>query len=288
MIDYVEVSAPHFDEWPPQSHRHIFFESKNKGDEQAYGREVLTRFLERAWRRAVAADEVTPFLNLFARYRSDFDTFEGAMVEVLATVLATPEFLYLTQRSAGDEKKPATISDAELASRLSFFLWSSVPDEELLTLARSGKLKDPAILNAQVDRLLADPRAERFSQHFVEQWLGLDGLESVTHVKDEALREVMRQEPIAFFREVLRSNGSVMDFLHSDYLVLNERLAQQYGIPGVVGSDFRKVPIAVQTQRGGVMPITHLRLVRSGAAHYVACGAMTRCQRAGIVSQAAR
>src|SRR5205085_2718024 len=130
MIDHVEISAPHFDRWPPQSHLDVFFESANKGDEQVYGREVLGRFLERAWRRPVAADEVIPFMALFAKYRPDFDTFEGAMLEVLATALATPEFLYITQRSsAQDGKKPRTIGDSELASRLSFFLCSSVPDQ---------------------------------------------------------------------------------------------------------------------------------------------------------------
>lgn len=264
LIDYIEVSAPHFDQWPPPSHLNIFMESQHKSDEQVYGREVLARFLERAWRRPVAAEEVVPFMDLFSKYRPDFDTFEGAMLEVLATVLASPEFLYLTQRSpAEDAQKPdaqkpetqrsGTISDQELASRLSFFLWSSVPDQELLDLARKGTLKDPAVLNAQVDRMLADPRARRFSEHFVEQWLGLDGLESVTHVKDAALKEAMRQEPIAFFREALRSNSSVMDFLHSDYVVVNERLAQHYGIPGVFGPHFRKVPGAAPTHRGGLL-----------------------------------
>ncbi len=254
VIDYIEVSAPHYDQWPPQSHLDIFISSKNKSDEQIYGREVLTHFLERAWRRPVAAAELAPFLDLFAKYRPDFDTFEGAMLEVLATVLATPEFLYLTQRSANvDAQQPATIDDHELASRLSFFLWSSIPDHELLQLARAGKLRDPAVLHSQVDRMLADPRAKRFAQHFVEQWLGLDGLESVTHVKDEALREAMRREPVAFFEEALRSNSSVLDFLHSDYVVVNERLAQHYGIAGVFGPHFRKVPIKAQTQRGGLL-----------------------------------
>jgi mono/diheme cytochrome c family protein len=261
VIDYIEVSAPHFDQWPPQSHLNIFIESKNKSDEQVYGREVLTHFLERAWRRRVAADEVVPFLNLFSKYRSDFDTFEGAMLEVLATALASPEFLYLTQRSTENAK--GTISDQELASRLSFFLWSSVPDRELLQLAREGKLKDPAVLNSQVERLLADPRAERFSQHFVEQWLGLDGLESVTHVKDAALREAMRLEPIAFFREALRSNSSVMDFLHSDYVVVNERLAQHYGVPSVFGPHFRKVPASEGTHRGGILTAAALLAMNS-------------------------
>lgn len=254
VIDYIEVSAPHFDQWPPPSHLNIFIESKNKSDEQQYGREVLTHFLERAWRRPVAADEVGPYMDLLAKYRPDFDSFEGAMLEVLATALASPEFLYLTQRSSsGNTQTPGTISDLELASRLSFFLWSSVPDQELLELARQGKLKDPAVLNSQVDRMLADARAERFGQHFAEQWLGLDGMESVTHVKDDALREAMRQEPIAFSREALRTNSSVIDFLHSDYVVVNERLAQHYGIPGVFGPHFRAVPVAADTRRGGML-----------------------------------
>ncbi len=262
MIDYIEVSAPHFDQWPPQSHLNIFFESKNKADEQLYSHEVLTRFLERAWRRPITADEVVPFVQLFTKHRSDFETFEAAMLEVLATALASPEFLYLTQRSA-EAKKPVSISNLELASRLSFFLWSSLPDEELLRLAREGKLKDPTILHAQVDRMLADTRAQRFSQHFVEQWLGLDGMESVTHVKDEALRAAMREEPIAFFREALRSNSSVMDFLHSDYTVINERLAQHYGISGVFGPHFRKVGEAAPTHRGGILTAAALLTMNS-------------------------
>lgn len=254
VIDYIEVSAPHYDQWPPQSHRDIFIPSKNTRDEQLYGHEVLTHFLERAWRRPVAAEEVAPFLKLFSNYRRDFDTFEACMLEVLATALATPEFLYLTQRSSiEDARGQNTISDSELATRLSFFLWSSLPDRELLQFAREGKLKEPAVLSAQVDRMLADPRARRFAQHFVEQWLGLDGMEAVTHFKDDALREAMRQEPIAFFEEVLRSNGSVFDFVHSDYVVVNERLAQHYGIAGVFGPHFRKVPVTAQTHRGGVL-----------------------------------
>lgn len=254
-IDYVEVSAPHFDQWPPQSHLAIFFESEHKSDEQAYGREVLTRFLEKAWRRPVASEEVARLMDLFAAYRPDFDTFEGAMLEVLATALAAPDFLYLTTRSSTDDAT-GTISATELASRLSFFLWSSVPDQELLRLAKDGTLKDPAVLNAQVDRMLADPRAQRLAQHFVEQWLGLDGLDSVTHVKDEALREAMRQEPIAFFEEALRNNSSVLDFLHCDCVVVNERLAQHYGVPNVFGPHFRKVPMPqanTTSQRGGIL-----------------------------------
>lgn len=267
VVDYIEISAPHFDQWPPQSHRDILIDSANRNDEVAYGRVVLVRFLERAWRRPVIAAEVEPFMELFAKYRSDFDTFEGAMLEVLATALATPEFLYLTQRTSAEAvQKPETITPTELASRLSFFLWSSVPDSELLELARNGTLNDPSVLNSQVDRMLGDSRALRFSQHFVEQWLGLDGMESVTHVKDVGLREAMREEPVAAFREILRSNSSVMDFLHADYVVVNERLAQHYGIPGVFGPHFRKVPITPQIPRGGMLTTAGILAMNSDGA----------------------
>ena len=254
LIDFIEISAPHYEQWPPRTHTNIFIESKNKSNEDKYGREVLARFTERAWRRPVTSQELDQLMALFAKFRPEFTNFEDAMLEVLATVLAAPEFLYLTlSESVGQSKDLRTISDVELASRLSFFLWSSIPDEELLELARQGRLKDPKVLNAQVKRMLADSRSERFSQNFVEQWLGLDGLSSVTHVNDRSLRESMQKEPIAFFSNVLNRNGSVMDFIHSDYVVVNERLAGHYKIPGVYGPHFRKVPIKPQANRGGIL-----------------------------------
>ena len=193
-------------------------------------------------------------MALFAKYRPEFSTFEDAMVEVLATALATPDFLYLTQRATTEEKKsPAKLSEFELASRLSIFLWSSIPDDKLLKLAEQGKLRKPEILADQVKRMLADPRSRRFSQNFVEQWLGLDGLNSVTHVPAGPLKDAIQEEPIAFFEEVLKHNHSIMDFIHSDYAVVNERLAAHYGIPKVFGPHFRKVSITPQMNRGGLL-----------------------------------
>ena len=254
LIDHIEISAPFYAQWPPGTHRDIFFESKNKSDEEIYGREVLGRFMRRAWRRPATSREVDQFMALFARYRPGFSHFEDAMVEVLATVLAAPEFLYLTQEVAADPAgNPGTISELELASRLSIFLWSSIPDEQLLEFAQQGKLKEPGVLAAQVKRMLADPRARRFSENFVQQWLGMDGLDSVTHVTDSSLKEAMRQEPVAFFQELLERNSSVMDFIHSDYAVVNERLAGHYRIPDVHGPHFRRVPINPQMNRGGVL-----------------------------------
>ncbi len=254
LIDHIEISAPFYAQWPPQTHRDIFFESKNKSDEEIYGREVLGRFMRRAWRRPATSRELDQFMVLFTSYRPGFSHFEDAMVEVLATVLAAPEFLYLTQEVAADQAgNPGTISDLELASRLSIFLWSSIPDEQLLEPAQQGKLKEPGVLEAQVKRMLADPRARRFSENFVQQWLGMDGLDSVTHVTDSSLKEAMRQEPIAFFQKLLERNSSVMDFIHSDYAVVNERLAGHYRIPDVHGPHFRRVPIDPQMNRGGVL-----------------------------------
>lgn len=253
-VDYVEISAPFYEQWPPKSHTDIFFESDNKGDEDAYAREVLAKFTRRAWRRPVASEEVDQLVALLNTNRPEFSNFEDAMLEVLATVLAAPEFLYLTQRVPnGRDETPATLTDVELASRLSFFLWCSIPDEELLRTAQQGKLKDIEVLTAQVKRMLADPRARRFSEHFVGQWLGLDGLNATTHVTDGSLKEAMHEEPIAFFQEVLNRNGSVMDFIHSDYVMVNERLAGHYRIPGVYGPHFRKVLVNPQTQRGGIL-----------------------------------
>ena len=254
LIDTIEISAPFYEQWPPKTHTDIFIASDNRSDEQTYGREVLNRFLRRVWRRPVTSQEIDQFMALFANYRPGFSTFEEAMVEVLATALATPEFLYLTQRvTTDDTQSSARISEFEFASRLAVFLWSSIPDDELLKLAEQGKLREPEVLAAQVKRMLADPRSRRFSQNFVEQWLGLDRMDSVTHVTDSSLRDAMLEEPIAFFDEVLRHNHSIMDFIHSDYAMVNERLAAHYRIPKVYGPHFRNVPIDPLTNRGGIL-----------------------------------
>ena len=265
LIDHIEISAPFYEQWPPKSHTEIFFASDNKSNEPSYGREVLTRFLRKVWRRPISSQDVDPFMTLFAKYRPEFGTFEEAMVEVLATALATPEFLYVTQRAtSGETKSPARINEFELANRLAVFLWSSIPDDELLSLAEQGMLHEPGVLAAQVDRMLADPRASRFSQNFVEQWLGLDRMSSVTHIAaDDPLRAAMLEEPVAFFNEALKHNDSVIDFIHSDYAVVNERLAAHYRIPGVHGPHFRRVPITLQTHRGGLLACAAIMTMNS-------------------------
>ena len=253
-IDRIEIRAPYYAQWPPHTHERIFFGNKDRQSERKYGAEVLSRFIRRAWGRPATDKEVERFLNLFDNYRPDFDNFEEAMQEVLATVLAHPEFLYLVLRlPEKGENNSVGISDRELARRLAAFLWSSIPDAQLQRKAEKGNLKQSDILEAEVKRMLKDVRSNRFVRHFVEQWLDLDGLQSVSHITDQHLLKAMQEEPIAFFQEVLRSNSSIFDFIHSDYALVNERLASHYKIRDIRGSHFQKVSIEPELNRGGLL-----------------------------------
>ncbi len=264
-IDFLEISAPFYEQWPPKSHTDLFFASAHRGDEQLYGREVLGRFLRRVWRRPVKAEEVEPFMALFAKYRTDLPSFEDAMVEVMATALASPEFLYLIPRQSpeGGGTPQPRIDEFALASRMSVFLWASLPDEELMKLAEAGKLRDSGVLSAQIQRMLADPRSKRFVQQFVDQWLGLERINGASHLTDIALREAMLAEPVALFEEVLRTGGSLMDFIDCDYVMLNEKLAAHYRIPKVYGPDFRKVSIERVANRGGLLTCAAMLAINS-------------------------
>ena len=259
QIDYIEVTAPAYDEWPPESHTRIFFNSENKADETVYAREVLTRFMQRAWRRPVTSSEVDQKMKLFARVRPVSEDAQEAMIDVLATVLSSPKFLYLVQDESSAEESDRRLNNFELATRLSTFLWSSTPDQELIDLAAAGKLSDSTVLINQTSRMLVDSRAKRFSKHFVRQWLGMQLLDFLDVDKkaypqfDSELKTAMQEEPVAFFHDLLEHNRSVMDFIHADYTMANERLARHYGLSGVYGNHFRKVSLNPENQRGGIL-----------------------------------
>ncbi len=254
QMDYVEIVAPTFDTWPPASHSRVFLERADRVDDFVYAREVLTRFMRRAWRRPVTEAEVDQKMALLAKLRPQCEDLQEAMVEVLATVLSSPTFLYLVR---ANEKE---MSDFELASRLSFFLWSSTPDEGLLAHAEAGRLRDPMVLKAQTRRLLDDHKAQRLAKHFTRQWLGMESLDFLKIDRDAygrvdpLLMEAMREEPVAFFHHVLERNRSVMDFLHSDYAMVNDRLARHYGLSEEVhGPEFRRVTLQPGDRRGGLL-----------------------------------
>ncbi len=258
QVDYVEVTAPIYEQWPPASHNRIFIESDNRDDESTYAREVLSRFMTRAWRRQATPAEISQKVALFESVRPSCNDFRSAMIEVLATVISSPKFLYLV-RADSEASRTEHLSSDELASRLSIFLWSSIPDEELLNLAATDRLQDSAVLAKQVVRMVDDPRSRRFSKHFVRQWLGMQLLDFLDVDRkryrdfDQALKEAMQEEPIAFFHEILQNDHSLLDFLHADYTMANERLAQHYEVGEVYGNHFRRIKLGTQGRRGGLL-----------------------------------
>lgn len=256
-IEKLEFKGPVFDEWPPQSHRRILFESDLRDtDEAAYVAEVLQRFMSRAYRRPVQQAEVEPMVAFFGSIRPNFPSYEEAIRETLAMVLIRPEFLYLVE-PAGKQKRPVT--DWELASRLSYFLWSTMPDERLLKLAQEGTLGKAEVLVAEVDRLLNDFRSERFVDQFAEQWLHLNVVDSVAVNPeyypdfDNALKDDMRTETQQFFGELVQHDLSALKLLSSEFTMLNESLAKHYGIAGVFGQNFRRVAIPSDLHGGGLL-----------------------------------
>ena len=262
QIDYIEVVAPFCEQWPPKSHVAIFGDESDSQDEFARARNILQRFMPRAYRRAVSHGELDRKLKLFQQIRPDCVTFRDAIIEVLATVLASPNFLYLSRATSEENSRDTAdsqISHDELATRLAVFLWCSMPDDELRQLATQQQLRNPDVLNTQVKRMLADPRAKRFSEQFVRQWLGLQLLDYLKidrkihrHFRPE-LKQAMQEEPVVFFHNMLETNNSVLDFIHADYAFLNERLAAHYQIRNVHGNHFRRVAIEPENQRGGLL-----------------------------------
>ncbi len=259
QFDYIEVIAPIYEAWPPASHTAIFFESENRVNETAYAREVISRFMKRAWRREATENEVDSKMELYSSIRPVCDDSQQAVLETLAAVLASPRFLYLVQSGEAEQEAHRPLDEFELATRLSMFLWCSTPDDELIRLAAEGRLSEKEELNRQVRRMLADPKHQRFVKHFVRQWLKMEPLDylkvdaSAYPEFDDSLKEAMKQEPIAFFEEVLQHDRSVLDFIHSDYALVNQRLAKHYGLSDVEGRHFRKVSLTSEASRGGLL-----------------------------------
>ena len=216
--------------------------------------------MRRAYRRPVTDADLQKPLELYRKARAEGDFHAGIEMAVSA-VLVNPQFLFRFEQDPADAA-PGTVyplDDLTLASRLSFFLWSSIPDDELLNLAIRGELKNPAVLQRQVRRMLADARSRSLATNFAGQWLHLRNLESMTPDGrlfpdfDDNLRQAFRQETELLFENVLREDRSVLDLLKSDYTYLNERLAKHYGIPHVYGSRFRRVSLDEGSVRGGLL-----------------------------------
>src|SRR4029079_11240541 len=225
-------------------------------DEAACANRVVADLARRAFRRPVTAEDVNP-LMAFYKAGSASGGFEGGVRDALTAILASPHFLYRAESGAGTGAT-RTLSDLELASRLSFFLWSSLPDEELVKLATASRLSKPDVLAAQLTRMLADPRAKSLSDDFAFQWLHIKKLDEITPDRTQFPHASGLLDPRAMFKEelrlfvdaVLRGDYSVMDLLTADYTFLNERLAQHYGIETVKGANFRRVTLDNPARRG--------------------------------------
>ena len=244
----------------PSRQRVFVCQPQSAADEDGCAQEILKNLIRRAYRRPVTDDDVRGPFALYSQAKAD-GGFEAGIEMGLAAVLVSPEFLFRIEREpkGAAAGAPYRISDLELASRLAFFLWSSIPDDELLSAAEAGELSDPDRLRRQVERMLADPRAENLVTNFAAQWLHLRNLDGVTPDKrlfpdfDENLRQSFRRETELFVGSILRENRSVLDLLRADYTFLNERLARHYGIPHIVGSRFRRVELGDDSARGGLL-----------------------------------
>jgi hypothetical protein len=234
---------------------------------------ILAKLARTAYRRPVGEAEVAPFLEFYRRAHAEQGSFDGGIQVALKALLVAPEFLFrITRDPPGAEPGSLyRIDDVELASRLSFFLWSSLPDEELLRAAERGVLGKAAELERQVLRMIADPRADAFVSNFAGQWLYLRNLDAVIPVQsifpnfDDTLREGLRKETELFFASVLRENRSVLELLDADYTFVNERVAQHYGLPNVQGSHFRRVQLPAGNPRRGLLGHGSLLAVTSYA-----------------------
>jgi uncharacterized protein DUF1592/uncharacterized protein DUF1588/uncharacterized protein DUF1585/uncharacterized protein DUF1587/uncharacterized protein DUF1595 len=233
------------------SRQRIFVCRPNSATEEpACARKIVTTVATRAFRHPVATAEVQPLMEFYEQGRKDHD-FDAGIEMALTRILADPRLIYRIEVEPSNVRvgQLYRITDLELASRLSFFLWSTVPDEELLMLASQGKLKDPAALERQVRRMLNDPRASALSTNFAGQWLNLRGLDSVGPLPmiypdfDDPLRRAMRREVELLVDSIVREDRSVLELLTADYTFVNERLAKHYGIPNIYGSQFRRVTL---------------------------------------------
>ena len=275
LIDHVSVIGPYNSKGPGDtpSRRRIFAcqasgQAASAGD-AACARTILTTIAKRAYRRPVTSADMDPILQRYAQGRAK-GTFDNGIEQGLRLILANPKFIFRTETAPaaagpnsrtrptvqGESPAIARVTDLELATRLSFFLWSSIPDDQLLDLAAQGRLSRPAVLEQQVRRMLADPKSRALVDNFASQWLMLRNLKS--HIPnpgdfpnfDNELRDGFRTETELFFQSIVREDRSVLDLLNADFTFVNERLARHYGIPNVYGSHFRRVRLQQEERRG--------------------------------------
>jgi hypothetical protein len=259
-IDQLEVEGPLFPQWPPESHRLLYGDQpETPADPKQEARRLLAAFLPRAFRRPVADGEVEAYVTIAQEGLVAGLPFPDALRRAYATALCSTHFLFR-------QEEPGPLDDSGIATRLALWLWNSTPDDELLSLAAAGRLREPAILHAQIDRLLADDKSDRFIADFLDQWLDLARIDDTT--PDRGLypevamlnggmmpyvRESMVWESRAYLRELLDHDLPASHVIASDFAMLNGKLAELYGIPDIDGSLIRRVPLPPGSRRGGFL-----------------------------------
>jgi mono/diheme cytochrome c family protein len=256
LIDHVTVTGP-FDPTgsgdTPSRRRLFICRPVSATDETGCAQKILTAVTRRAYRRPVTDADMAPVMEMYAAGRKK-GSFDNGIEQGLRLVLASPKFLFRTEASPANGS--ARVTDLELAARLSFFLWSSIPDDELLTLAAGGRLNQPAVLEQQIKRMLRDARGRALVDNFASQWLMLRNLKSHQPTPgdfpnwDNELRQSFRTETELFFQSIMKEDRSIIDLIDADYTFVNERLARHYGIPNVYGSQYRRVKLTDENRRG--------------------------------------
>ena len=288
-VDWFELQGPTIEPWPSAAHSKLFegtdYEhnpcAESNSDEPKRikrmspaemedARIILGRLMRQAYRRPIEPSELDVKLATFTQSRTSGNSFEHSIRLAISAVLVSPNFLFLSERlppathpkeslDASSPPNPRELNAFELATRMSYFLWSGPPDERLTSLAEDGSLLQPSVRQREVNRMLADPRARALADNFAAQWLGLRDVGANPPAADlfprydVHLEQSMREEPKAFFMEILEDDLSITNFIQSDFVMINERLARFYGIPNVQGDHFRRVSIGKESHRGGVM-----------------------------------
>jgi hypothetical protein len=270
VINWMEFEAPIVDTWPPEHHTRILFDSSlRETNPDAYVKAVIQRFASRAFRRPATDVEVERYAKIYALVEPDAGSMEAAMRETLAMMLSSSRFLYHTVEDAD------TARQYELASKLSYFLWASMPDDALLKLAADGKLDDPTVIEQQVRRLLADERSHGFVENFTAQWMSIAKMKTVPINRElfprflyyvsageragteepyrPTIRDHMHNETVGFVGALIKRNASVLDIVDSDFALLNQPLAAHYGVDGVEGHELRPVSLKPEDRLGGLL-----------------------------------
>ena len=255
LIKSVEFEAPYYPVWPPKSYTEIFFKSKNQNNEEVYANEVIEKFMERAFRRTLNDGELDRYVTFWKNIRSDFDSFEDGVKEVLIAILCSPNFIYLNQPMNLNSKE--LDDEYYLASQLSYFLWNSPPDDKLIELASKGKLYRN--LPSQIDRMTKSSKIENLINGFSYEWLRLDRHKNmdvnIQEYEDYTrfVKQDMFNETYEFVKHILINDLSIMNFIDSDFAMLNQNLAEFYGLRGVEGNEFRPVKLNKNQNRGGLL-----------------------------------